>query len=121
MHYKNNRLVTIGDWVVGKTHNSDHKIIVGIVLETMPKQGTCNVRLHVFRSFDFREKKPTDDGHGEVVAVGGAADQKSFWLEGRSDYADAAELIHVMDGFRMVEAVIGSGNWDAPYFPPTFG
>lgn len=102
MHYKNGRKVTIGDWVVGVSHNSGHKPIVGIVIEMMPDQGTCNIKLHRWSDESFLDA-------GTRVEV-----QPQNW-HGKPDFGDAKEFILCEDGLRMVNAVLGHGNWDGPY------
>lgn len=105
MHYKNKRPVGVGDWAVGISHNSHGKPIVGIVLDMMPNQGNCNLKLHV-----WKEEVMDDGGHGETVII------PAHQTRGTIDYGDAKEFIRVDDGLRMVNAVVGSGNWDGPYF-----
>lgn len=111
MHYMNKREAHIGDWVAGPTHNSQGKIRVGIVRELMPEHGPCNVKLHIWPS----EYNPGDDNgfKGEII--------QSWDSRGREDYADAKELIHVLDSFRMASAVEKYGDWNAPYFEPHMG
>ncbi len=101
MHYKNGRPVNVGDWVVGKTHNSKD-VVVGIVLEMMPKQGPCNIKIH-----RWEEDLMIDDA--DTVRT------PAHKTSGVVDYADASEFILASDGLKMVKAVIGFGNWDAPY------
>ena len=103
MHYKNGRPVTIGDWVVGKTHNSNGQVRVGIVKETMPLQGPCNVKLHVWLSDYLHD----DGGQNEHRAP--------HETRGQDDYADCAELIKCSDGLAMVSAVVEHGSWNGKY------
>jgi hypothetical protein len=102
MHYKNGRRVTLGDWVVGKTHNSQG-VIVGIVIDMMPQQGPCNIKIHRWEG-----EQNYDAGVPEPFIP---AQQ----TRGREDYGDANEFILAADGLRMVSAILGYGNWDGPY------
>ncbi len=103
MHYMNGRPVKVGDWVVGRTHNSRGQCRVGIVQETMEKQGPCNVRLHVWLDQHFH-----DDGCPDHHVP--ATESR-----GEDDYADAKSLIKAEDGYRMVDAIEDHGKWDGPY------
>lgn len=100
MHYKNGRPVSIGDWVVGKTHNSNGEIRVGIVKETMPLQGPCNVKLHIWLS-DYHHD---DGGLNENIPA--------YNTKGKDDYADCAELVKCSDGLTMISAILEHGNWN---------
>jgi hypothetical protein len=102
MHYKNGRQVMIGDWVVGVSHNSQNKPICGLVVELMPDQGTCNIKIHIWEDQHF-----TEEGHPAMIP---ATESK-----GRDDYGNANEFIRVDDGLRMVLAVEGWGKYGAPY------
>jgi hypothetical protein len=115
MHYKNGRPVAVGDWVVGKTHNSQQRLVIGIVRELMPQQGTCNVRLECWDRHNMvpHEERPESP---DTIMMGSGG----HLAAPRPDYADAAELITVADGYRMVAAVSSCGLWDAPYFAPSF-
>jgi hypothetical protein len=102
MHYKNGRPVALGDWVIGKSHNSHGGVICGIVQEMMPQQGPCNIRIHVWKAEYY-----TEEGHPVTVPP-----EKS---KGGDDYGDAKEFIRADDGLRMISAIVGHGNWDGPY------
>jgi hypothetical protein len=102
MHYKNGRAVSIGDWVVGISHNSEHKPVCGIVVETMPLQGACNIKIHVWRDEHFTEG-------GEACCIPATESR------GKIEYGDAKQFILASDGLRMVSAILGHGNWDGPY------
>jgi hypothetical protein len=102
MHYKNGREARVGDWVFGISHNSDNKPICGLVVELMPKQGSCNIKIHLWRDEYF-----TEEGHPRTTL--------SVDSRGIDDYGDSKEFIAVEDGLRMVKAVVGHGNWNAPY------
>jgi hypothetical protein len=115
MHYKNGRAASIGDWVIGPTHNSEGKILVGKVLELMPQQGPCNVRLHAYYWFGFRPTQPNDDMHGELVHVKRGDKPEAYWLEGRQDFADAAALVPAADAFQMLSAVVEHGAWNGRF------
>lgn len=103
MHYKNGRPVAIGDWVVGISHNSDHKTVCGYVVEIMLDRGPCNIRL-----LRWREEHYTEYSVPQTTPI-----ERAHPID---DYGDAKEFIRVDDGLRMVTAVAGSGNWDGPYF-----
>lgn len=102
MHYLNGRLVSLGDWVVGPTHNSDNRIVCGLVVELMPKQGSCNVKLHAWKDEHFMEE-------GEPCTI------RAVSSSGYDDYADCKRLIKVEDGLRMVKAVVQFGTHDSSY------
>lgn len=117
MHYKNGRLVSVGDWVVGPTHNSNHGLRIGRVLRLIERQGSCNVQLLVFPSLLSSE---SDDYEGPCIII--PWDQKALRIRyEHNDYADCNELIRVDDGWRMVNAITVQGNWDAPCFPLSMG
>lgn len=103
MHYKNGRPVSIGHWVVGISHNSENKTVCGYVIEMMEKQGPCNIKILRWRDEHF-----TEEGNPCTTPI-----DKARPIE---DYGDAREFIRVDDGLRMVTAMCGSGNWNAPYF-----
>lgn len=114
MHYKNGRSVTVGDWVIGPTHNSEGKVVIGIVVEEMPKQGPCNVRLHSWKSFNLRPIEHTDDYR---IALHFQQQGKPMALDtGSADYADAKELVHVIDAYNMLAAVTDHGDWKTGNF-----
>src|ERR1044071_8397305 len=102
MPYINGRPVTLGDWFIGPSHNSENKLAIGVVVQMMPKQGPCNVRLITFPSWGFGVRDSQDESDCITTYSG---DGKTLKVEYREDYADAKELVHVMDGFRMVTAV----------------
>ena len=103
MHYKNGRRVNLGDWVVGRTHNSKGEAVCGIVIEIMPDRGNCNIKIHSWRDDqDYNEGVPE-----ELVP---AHESRGF-----VDYGDAKEFVRVDDGLRMISAVLDHGNWDGPY------
>lgn len=102
MHYKNGREAKVGDWAVGPTHNSGNEPRVGRVLELMPLQGPCNVKLHIWRDRHYTEE-------GAPVHV------PAHKTEGETDFADAKELVLCADGYRMLSAIEGHGKWDGPY------
>jgi hypothetical protein len=89
MHYKNKREVKVGDWIVGPTHNSENKVVCGIVLELMPQQGPCNVRLLTFPSYRFFAARPADYDDGGITVYTG--DKNTGVLGYQQDFADAAE------------------------------
>src|SRR6266496_4111705 len=99
MHYKNGRIVNIGDWVVGVSHNSRNKPICGLVMEIMPKQGPCNIRIHIWKDEHFAEQ-----GHPRMIPA--------VESRGQDDYGDSKEFIRVDDGLKMVKAVMQWGNYN---------
>lgn len=104
MHYKNGRPVTVGDWVVGPTHNSKNALCVAYVTGIMPEQGPCNIKLFIWSS------EYCDDGDGGTpftIPIEKAPP--------KIDYGDAKEFITCADGRRMVSAIWGHGRWDGPY------
>ncbi len=103
MHYKNGRPVAVGDWVVGISHNSQNETVCGYVIDIMPKQGPCNIKL-----LRWREEYYTEEGNPVTVSI-----DKARPIE---DYGDAKDFIRADDGLRMIHAIVGSGNWDGPYF-----
>lgn len=105
MHYKNGREVNVRDWVVGISHNSNNQTVCGYVIELMPKQGPCNIKILRWRDEHF-----TEDGHSVCIAIGQPGHRPI------EDYGDAKEFIRVDDGLRMITAIEGSGKWDGPYF-----
>ncbi len=114
MHYKNGRPASIGDWVVGPTHNSEGKLLVGMVMETMPEQGPCNVRLYVFPWYESRlnmTPESSSDWERDGCRVWTGKEKAYGMIAGREDFADAAKLIHVNDGHRMVAAFEDFGRW----------
>lgn len=88
--------------MVGVSHNSNHRTVCGLVVEMMPKQGPCNIKIHRWEDEHF-----TEEGHPRMIPA--------VESRGREDYGDAKEFITVEDGLRMVTAVVGHGNWDGPY------
>ena len=95
--------MAIGDWVVGISHNSEHQTVCGYVVDLMPKQGTCNIKI-----LRWREEHYTEEGNSHIAPI-----ETCRPIE---DYGDSKSFIRVDDGLRMIHAVYGSGNWDAPYF-----
>ncbi len=92
MHYKNGREAKVGDWVIGKTHNSGERLRVGYVKELMPEGGTCNVKMHVWLSgFDY--------------CGGESTPLRPYETRGEEDYAYTANLTHVLDGHQLVSIV----------------
>ncbi len=110
MHYKNGRPVTVGDFVVGTSHNSQGRIVFGLVLEQMPKQGPCNIKLVLIET-DSRESAtkreipyiPLHDGENRALVT------SNF-----HDYGDAANFIKCEDGLRFAKAA-EYGKWDCRY------
>ena len=84
------------------SHNSDNKPVCGLVVELMPKQGPCNIKIHRWEDETFTEQ-------GEWRRI------PAVESRGKEDYGDAKEFITVEDGLRMVKAVVQWGNYDSPY------
>ncbi len=109
MHYKNGRDIKVDEIVVGRTHNSEGYLRVGVVLELMPAMGPCNVKLMLL-------------GAWSLLASGAAMlkttvhfDGKPLILKTGIDYADAKELYRIDDCYGMLDAVMDHGGWDSPY------
>ncbi len=88
MHYKNGRPAQVGDWVVGKTHNSNGHLVIGIVRELMPKQGPCNVRL---QCWNRRNMTPVEKYNPDVSEATIAMSNGGYIARPIGDYADAKE------------------------------
>jgi hypothetical protein len=69
MHYKNGRPAAIGDWVVGISHNSEHQTVCGYVVNLMPEQGTCNIKI-----LRWREESYTDQIEDDAEEIRNAVD-----------------------------------------------
>jgi hypothetical protein len=111
MHYKNGRPVEIGDFVVGTSHNSGGRIVFGVVIEQMPLQGPCNIKLSLIEtcSRKLAEKKevsyvPLRDNLDRVLVTA------NF-----DDFGDAANFIKCEDGLRLAKAA-QYGAWNCSYF-----
>lgn len=104
MHYKNGREVRLGDWVVGISHNSEGKTVVGYVVDKMPKQGNCNLKILRWRSEHF-----TEEGNPVEIAIG------AYGHRPIEDYGDSKSFIRADDGLRMVTAICEYGDLNAPY------
>lgn len=105
MHYKNGRPAKVGDWVIGKTHNSGEHLRVCFVKELMPANGQCNVKLHVWLG------SPSD------YCGGYQPPKPRYELIGQDDYAYTANLIHVVDGYRLAVICAEAWQWDSPLNP----
>lgn len=124
MHYKNGRESKLGDLVIGITHNSDHKLRIGRVLELMPKQGPCNVRLLVVGMAtglmvgSQKDIEATRFFGGQILrATRYAEGQPPLALEIAEDYADCKELVTVIDAYKALTAIENYSRYDSPYFP----
>ena len=100
MHYKNKKQAQVGDWVIGPTHNSQQKLVVGIVVELTPLQGDCNVKLAVF---------------GDAECPYGLVPKGDPYKNIFTDYADAKNLVPIVDAYRLVEAVYEHGLHESSY------
>lgn len=105
MHYKNGRIVAVGDWAVGPTHNTEGKIIIGLVTKIIKGQGNCSVRLQVFPAYELMKYSHEDERDTISVSIGD--EETNYKLGSRTDFADAAKLVHVQDGYDMVDRVVG--------------
>lgn len=110
MHYKNGRPVTNGDFVVGTSHNSNGRIVFGVVLEQMPQQGPCNIKIALVET-DTR--KSAEEREISYVPLGGGKD-RVLVTANFHDYGDAANFIKCEDGLRLAKAAF-YGRWDCPY------
>lgn len=93
MHYNNGRIAQVHDWVVGVSHNSDGKPVVGVVMELMEQRGNCNMRFHRWKDEYIHE-----DGADDHIIP--ATDTKGF-----DDYGDVKEFILCADGLIMLRAI----------------
>lgn len=109
MHYKNGREIKVDEIVVGRTHNSEGHLRIGVVMELMPAQGPCNVKLMVLGAWSLLAS-------GQVMLQTTAhLNGKPLTLKTGIDYADAKELYRVDDCYSMLDAVLDHGQWDSPY------
>lgn len=95
--------------MVGTSHNSKGCIVFGVVLEEMPRQGPCNIRIaliHLSTCKAAEEQEisylPLRDGQAIVTC-------------GFDDYGDADKFLKCEDGLRFAKAA-EFGRWDCPYF-----
>jgi hypothetical protein len=124
MHYKNGRESKVGDLVVGVTHNSDHKLRIGKVLELMTNKGSCNVRLLVI---GMATGMMVGDGNdiearrfhgGEILRARiHKLEEEPHAVEISEDFADCKELVTVSDAFKAANAIHSYALPDSPYFP----
>lgn len=125
MHYKNGVEVKIGEIVIGQTHNSQQKLRIGKVLEQMPLQGSCNVKLLVFGFNPVERPKEDDDTFfrqfvgSEFLTTIREFEGQKHTIETAVDYADAKNLLRAQDCFRSLNAQIDYGQYDSPYFSIT--
>ncbi len=124
MHYKNGREAKVGDLVVGVTHNSERKLRVGKVLELMPKQGPCNVRLLAIGTAtglmvgSQNDIEATRFNGGQILrATIRREGEPPHALEIGEDFADCKELFTVSDAFKAANAIHSYALPDSPYFP----
>lgn len=111
MHYKNGREIKVDEIVIGPTHNSEGHLRVGVVLELMPAQGPCNVKLMVLGAWSLLASGQA------MLQTTGHYDGKPLTLKTGIDYADAKDLFRVDDCYKMLDAVLDHGGWNSPYFP----
>lgn len=109
MHYKNGRPVEIGDFVVGISHNSEGRIVFGVVLEVMPRQGPCNIRI---ARIERTSCKVADER--EISHIRLQDDAQSALVTDFDNYGDAAKFIKCEDGLRLASAAL-LGKWDSNY------
>lgn len=110
MHYKNGRPVENGDFVVGVSHNSNGRIVFGIVLEQMPKQGPCNIRIALI---DHTKRADAEQREISYVPLGGT-EERVLITANFHDYGDAANFIKCEDGLRLAKAE-QFGKWNCRY------
>lgn len=106
----------MGDWVIGPTHNSapfdmgwgkDKKLArVGYVAALMEDGGTCNVKLRVWVT-----KIDSCGGNTDYIGPGDLRNS------GQEDYAYTADLLHVMDGYRLASICAEAWKWDSDINP----
>lgn len=112
MHYQNGRPVELGDFVVGTSHNSAGKIVFGVVLEQMPKQGPCNIRI---ARIELSNVTLAEEQERPCLRLIGAPNQWCLMAGNFDDYGDAAKFLKCEDGLRLSRAA-KFGKWDSPYF-----
>lgn len=110
IRYKNGRPVEHGDFVVGVPHNSNGHIVLGVVLEQMPLQGPCNIRIGLVQ---LAARKDADTREISCVPLNDTADQ-ALVTASFHYYGDAANFIKCEDGLRLAKAA-HFGKWDCPY------
>lgn len=123
MHYKNKAEAKIGHVVIGKTHNSNGKLRMGKILELMPQQGPCNVKLAIISFAPQAAPKEHDEPWfnrfvgSEMLTTRNLFDNEKLTLEVAVDYADVREILPCSDCFRMLNAILQYGDWDSSFFP----
>ncbi len=124
MHYKNGIEAQVGDLVIGKTHNSDGKLRIGTVLELMPKQGPCNVRLRVIcRASNLMVGSEKDIQASRFIggqflrAIIHRIDDHAAEFEIAEDFADCVDLVSVIDAYKALNVIESYLRYDSPYFP----
>jgi len=120
MHYKNGRKANAGDVVVGVTHNSEGLLRIGYVLELMPQQGPCNVKLLVVgkgtdHMIGAEKDVPCHRFYNGDILKGIRLSQ--YLMEIAEDYADCVELVTVTDAYKALKAIEQYSRYDSPYFP----
>ena len=110
--------------MIGETHNSNGQLRLGRVLELMPKQGPCNVRLLVIGTATGLMVGSQNDIEarrfvgGEILrATIHRVGEVPAALEIAEDFADSKELVTVSDAFRAANAIHSYALPDSPYFP----
>lgn len=111
MHYKNGRSVELGDFIVGVTHNSGGQIVFGVVLQQMPLQGDCNIRISRIELSDTDRASDQERG---CLPFTSAPNNWCLMTGNFDDYGNAADFIKVEDGLRLSRAA-ELGKWDSPY------
>lgn len=110
MHYKNGRPVELGDFVVGTSHNSDGLIVFGCVIEQMPQQGPCNIKIALIETTSRKSAQEREIAH---LPIGDSRD-RVFVTANFHDYGDAANFIKCEDGLRLAKAA-KYGAWNCQY------
>jgi hypothetical protein len=124
VHYRNGRQAQLGDVVVGTTHNSNGSLRIGRVLEFMPQQGPCNVRLLVIgtamdQAVGLHEDfEPLRFVGGQVIrATTHRVGEPPHALEIAEDFAECGQLVTVADAYKALNAIERYAKHDSPYFP----
>lgn len=105
----------LDDVVIGRTHNSNNGVRIGIVLELIPAQGPCNVKIMLLGSW-VQLLSGAMMLKADRSIAGKDGKPETLTLRTGIDYADTKELLRVKDCYRMLEAVLKYGVFDCPYF-----
>ncbi len=103
--------MTNGDFVVGTSHNSNGRIVFGVVLEQMPMQGPCNIKIALVET---SSRKSAEEREISYVPLRNNEDSVLVTANFH-DFGDAANFIKCEDGLRLSKAA-KYGKWDCTYF-----